>query len=46
MDYASWHKLENLKVPKSIEIIHLPPCSPELNPSERLWLYNKTEHFT
>lgn len=41
MDCASWHKSKNLKVPKNIEIIYLPPYSPELNPVERLWLYIK-----
>ncbi|NUY39881.1 hypothetical protein GO684_04615 [Wolbachia endosymbiont of Litomosoides brasiliensis] len=30
------HKSKNLKVLKNIEIIHLPPYSPELNPIERL----------
>lgn len=41
MDCASWHKSKNLKVPKNINIIYLPPYSPELNPVERLWLYIK-----
>ncbi len=41
MDCASWHKSKNLKVAKNIEIIYLPPYSPELNPVERLWLYIK-----
>lgn len=41
MDCASWHKSKNLKVPKNIDIIYLPPYSPELNPVERLWLYIK-----
>lgn len=41
MDGASWHKSEDLVIPKNIQIIHLPPYSPELNPVERLWLYIK-----
>ena len=41
MDGAGWHKSKGLKVPKNIEIIYLPPYSPELNPVERLWLYIK-----
>ena len=41
MDCASWHKSKNLKVPKNIEIIYLPPYSPDLNPVERFWLYIK-----
>ncbi len=41
MDGAGWHKSKNLVVPKNIEIIYLPPYSPELNPVERLWRYIK-----
>ncbi len=29
MDCASWHKSKNLKVPKNIDIIYLPPYSPD-----------------
>jgi len=39
MDNAGWHK--GLDVPKNIQIIYLPPYSPELNPVERLWLHIK-----
>lgn len=39
MDRAGWHK--GLRVPNNIEIIYLPPYSPELNPVERLWQYLK-----
>ena len=38
---ASWHKSKDLKIPKNIKIILLPPYSPELNPVERLWQYIK-----
>jgi transposase len=41
MDGASWHRSYSLKVPANIEIIYLPPYSPELNPVERLWNYVK-----
>ena len=41
MDGAGWHKSKDLNIPKNIEIIYLPPYSPELNPVERLWLYIK-----
>jgi hypothetical protein len=41
MDGAGWHKSKDLKVPSNIEIIYLPPYSPELNPVERLWGYIK-----
>jgi len=42
MDGAGWHKSQNLKIPEGIEINHLPPYSPELNPVERLWAYIKS----
>ena len=41
IDGASWHKSKSLQVPDNIELIILPPYSPELNPVERLWLYIK-----
>lgn len=41
MDQAGWHKSKDLKVPTNIDILYLPPYSPELNPVERLWLYIK-----
>ena len=41
MDGAGWHKSKNLIVPENIEILHLPPYSPELNPVERLWQHIK-----
>jgi hypothetical protein len=41
MDGAGWHKSCNLIVPENIEIIYLPPYSPELNPVETLWEHIK-----
>ena len=41
MDGAGWHKSKSLIIPSNIEILYLPPYSPELNPVERLWLYIK-----
>lgn len=41
MDCASWHKSKDLKVPKNITVIYLPPYSPKLNPVERFWQYLK-----
>lgn len=42
MDGAGWHKSKNLLVPHNIEIVFLPPYSPELNPVEKLWQYIKS----
>jgi transposase len=39
MDNAGWHN--GLKVPEKIRIMYLPPYSPELNPTEKLWQYIK-----
>jgi len=42
MDGAGWHKSKKLEIPDNIEIVYLPPYSPELNPVERLWAYIKS----
>ena len=39
MDSAGWHSSKRLKVPENIEIMYLPPYSPEMNPVEKLWLW-------
>jgi transposase len=41
MDGAGWHRSKTLEVPHNIEIMYLPPYSPELNPVERFWQYVK-----
>lgn len=41
MDGAGWHKSDKLIIPKNIRTIILPPYSPELNPTEKLWQYIK-----
>lgn len=41
MDCAGWHRSKNLNIPANIEILYLPPYSPELNPVEKLWQYIK-----
>jgi transposase len=41
MDGAGWHKSKKLGIPDNIEIIYLPPYSPELNPVERFWEHIK-----
>jgi transposase len=42
MDRAGWHVAKALEVPKNITIIHLPPYSPELNPTENCWEFIKS----
>ena len=41
MDGAGWHRSKDLQIPHNIEIVYLPPYSPELNPTERLWQHIK-----
>jgi transposase len=44
MDGAGWHKSKNLIIPKNIQVVFLPPYSPQLNPVERLWKFIKEQH--
>jgi transposase len=41
LDQAGWHNSKRLKIPTNIELLFLPPYSPELNPVERLWQWLK-----
>jgi len=36
-DNAGWHRSDKVQVPEGINILYLPPYSPELQPAERLW---------
>lgn len=37
LDGAGWHRSRELVVPEGIDLVFLPPASPELQPAERLW---------
>ena len=37
MDQVGWHLAGDLAVPANMQLIYLPPYSPELNPAEHLW---------
>jgi transposase len=37
LDHAGWHASAALVVPEGIDLVFLPPASPELQPAERLW---------
>lgn len=41
LDGAGWHKANKLKAHPNIELVFLPPYSPELNPVERFWQFIK-----
>jgi transposase len=37
VDNAGWHGSKALVVPDGIELVYLPPATPELQPAEHLW---------
>lgn len=37
LDNGAFHKGKNLVIPENIILIFIPPYSPELNPSEKIW---------
>jgi len=37
LDGAGWHKSATLSLPRGIQLLFLPPYSPEVQPAERLW---------
>lgn len=37
LDNGAFHKGKNLVIPENIILIFMPPYSPELNPSEKIW---------
>lgn len=45
VDGASSHRSHDLRVPKNMELVKLPPYSPELNPAERLWEEIREKEF-
>jgi len=45
MDRARWHISRDLRVPKNMTLLPLPPYSPELNPVEHIWDYLRENYF-
>lgn len=45
VDGASSHKSKDLKIPKNVSFIRLPPYSPELNPAEQIWNILRRDYF-
>lgn len=37
LDGAGWHKNQAIPMPDNLQLLFLPPYSPELNPVEHLW---------
>ena len=36
-DSARWHKSKGLLIPENIELVFIPPYTPEMNPIEQIW---------
>ena len=36
-DGARWHESKNLIIPSNIQLLHIPPYTPEMNPIEQIW---------
>lgn len=41
IDNAGFHSLSKYNIPENIGLVRIPPYSPELNPSEKIWGYIK-----
>jgi hypothetical protein len=41
IDNAGFHSLQQYDIPENIRLIRIPPYTPELNPSEKIWHYIK-----
>ncbi|WP_216664198.1 transposase [Lentimicrobium sp. S6] len=41
IDNAGFHSLKQYDTPDNIKLIRIPPYTPELNPSEKMWAYIK-----
>jgi hypothetical protein len=37
VDGAGWHRNQELRLPRNLQLLFLPPYAPELNPVEHLW---------
>lgn len=41
IDNAGFHSLKDYDIPDNIRLVRIPPYSPEINPSEKIWAYIK-----
>lgn len=47
LDGAGWHQTGGkLTIPDNISLLHLPPYSPELNPTENIWQYLRQNYLS
>jgi putative transposase len=45
LDNAYWHKSQYTVIPKKVQLIFIPPYTPEMNPIEQVWREIKTKGF-
>ena len=41
IDNAGFHATKNIDIPENIHLVNIPPYTPELNPSEKVWQFLK-----
>lgn len=46
IDNAGWHIADEIEVPPTISLVHLPPYAPELNAIERVWQYLRDRYLS
>ena len=44
-DGATWHKSKALEVPDNVQLVYIPPYTPEMNPIEQIWREIRTQGF-
>ena len=44
-DGASWHRSKTLIAPSNIRLLFLPPATPEMNPTEQIWIEIRKRGF-
>ena len=44
IDNAGFHSMKKYELPENIKLLRIPPYTPELNPSEKIWAYIK-QHY-
>ena len=44
-DGAAWHKANHLEIPDNIQIVFIPPYTPEMNPIEQIWRELRSKGF-
>lgn len=44
-DGAAWHKSKSLIIPDNMELVFIPPYTPEMNPIEQIWKELRSRGF-